>query len=123
MTWGPFAWVRNPIYVANMLVFAGFMVLAGLAWALPILLGAMWLQYHFTVGFEERFLKQRFGETYTEYCRETPRWLGLPRWTRPPEGFSLYPLRKLLKRERSFLVFQVPGGLLLVLSARLFFSW
>lgn len=119
VTWGPFGWVRNPIYIANMLVFAGFTVLAGLAWGLPVLLGLMFLQYTFTVRFEETFLLERFGEDFRSYCRETPRWFGWPRLRRAPEGFEPYPLRKLIKRERSFLLFQVPGGLLLLFLVRI----
>jgi protein-S-isoprenylcysteine O-methyltransferase Ste14 len=102
--WGPFGMARNPIYIANMAFFAGFTVLAGLVWILPVVVGILFLQYHFTVRFEEEFLRRRFGEAFDEYSRSTPRWLPRPRWVKPPAEFEPYPFGKLLKRERSFLI-------------------
>jgi protein-S-isoprenylcysteine O-methyltransferase Ste14 len=29
-------------------------------------------------GYEERALRRRFGETYTEYVRTVPRWIPRP---------------------------------------------
>lgn len=121
--WGPFSLSRNPIYVANMTLFAGFAVLAGMAWALPVLLGLIVAQYHFTVRYEEGFLRDRFGEAYEDYCRSTPRWLGAFRYRPAPAGFAPYPVRKLIKRERSLIFLQVLGGLVLVLVLRLVLPW
>jgi protein-S-isoprenylcysteine O-methyltransferase Ste14 len=71
---GPYRWVRNPIYVAALLVVLGqawlLQSLAVLAYA-----GAMALCFHlFVTGYEERALRRRFGRTYLEYRRTVPRW-------------------------------------------------
>jgi protein-S-isoprenylcysteine O-methyltransferase Ste14 len=81
---GPYRWVRNPIYVAALLVVLGqawlFLSLALLAYAV-----AMALCFHlFVTGYEERALRRRFGRTYLEYRRTVPRWL-----LRPPSGSQL----------------------------------
>jgi protein-S-isoprenylcysteine O-methyltransferase Ste14 len=78
---GPYRWVRNPIYVAALLVVLGE---SWLYLSLPLLAyaGAMALAFHaFVVGYEERTLRRTFGETYAEYVRTVPRWIP-----RPPRG-------------------------------------
>ncbi len=81
---GPYRWVRNPIYVAALLVVLGE---AGLFLSLSLLVyaGAMGIVCHlFVVGYEERTLRRRFGDTYTEYLRTVPRWIPRP----PPRGLG-----------------------------------
>jgi protein-S-isoprenylcysteine O-methyltransferase Ste14 len=75
---GPYRWVRNPIYVAALLVVLGqawlFQSLAVLAYV-----GAMALGFHlFVTGYEERALRRRFGPAYLEYRCTVPRWLLRP---------------------------------------------
>ena len=72
---GPYRWVRNPIYLAALLIVGGeawlFMSLPLLAYA-----GAMAVFFHlFVTGYEERRLSRRFGSTYLEYRRTVPRWI------------------------------------------------
>lgn len=77
---GPYRWVRNPIYVAALLIVLGE---AWLFWSLPLLeyAGAMAVFFHlFVIGYEEPALRRRFGATYLDYRRTVPRWLPrLPR--------------------------------------------
>jgi hypothetical protein len=111
---------RNPIYVANMLAFSGFAILSGLLWLLLVFIGLMWTQYAFTVVYEEKFLVEKFGPSFREYCAETQRWIDWPLWqSRPPRGFDPYPYGKILKRERGFLLVQIVGSLVLLLTLRL----
>ena len=75
---GPYRWVRNPIYLAALLVVLGeawlFMSLWLLAYA-----GLMAVFFHlFVTGYEERTLRRRFGLSYLEYRRTVPRWLPHP---------------------------------------------
>jgi protein-S-isoprenylcysteine O-methyltransferase Ste14 len=72
---GPYRYVRNPMYLSALAVFAGFGLyarsLAVLAFA-----GAWFLFIHaFVLLVEEPGLRRRFGQTYSEYCRRVPRWL------------------------------------------------
>lgn len=72
---GPYRWVRNPIYVAALLIVLGeawlFMSLSLLAYA-----GAMAVCFHlFVIGYEERTLRRRFGSSYLEYQRTVRRWI------------------------------------------------
>ena len=75
---GPYRWVRNPIYIAALLIVLGeawlFMSLPLLAYA-----GVMAVIFHlFVTGYEERTLRRRFGSTYLEYRRTVPRWSVRP---------------------------------------------
>ena len=70
---GPHRWVRNPIYIAALLVVLGE---AWLFLSLPLLVyaGAMATFFHpFVVGYEEPTLRHRFGSSYLEYQRMVPR--------------------------------------------------
>jgi protein-S-isoprenylcysteine O-methyltransferase Ste14 len=72
---GPYRWVRNPIYIAALLVVAGE---AWLFLSLPLLVyaGAMAAFFHlFVTGWEEPALRRRFGGSYLEYRRTVPRWI------------------------------------------------
>jgi protein-S-isoprenylcysteine O-methyltransferase Ste14 len=75
---GPYRWVRNPIYLAAVLVVCGE---AWLFLSLPLLIyaGAMAILFHlFVIGYEERTLRRRFGNAYLDYRRTVPRWLPRP---------------------------------------------
>src|SRR5436190_4827837 len=79
---GPYRWVRNPIYLAALLVVAGE---AWLFLSLPLLTyaGCMAILFHlFVIGYEEPTLRRRFGNAYLDYRRSVSRWL--PR--RPRRG-------------------------------------
>jgi protein-S-isoprenylcysteine O-methyltransferase Ste14 len=72
---GPYRWVRNPIYIAALLVVLGE---AWLFLSLPLLLysATMALLCHlFVIAYEERTLRRRFGDAYVEYLRTVPRWI------------------------------------------------
>lgn len=72
---GPFARSRNPIYLADLLIYLGLTLWAGSAWpllALPVVLLAVhWL----VIAPEETYLRARFGEEYESYTRRVRRWL------------------------------------------------
>lgn len=74
-TTGPYAWIRNPVYIGNIIMLAALCVLCELPWMiLPACLWAF-LIYHLSVQFEETRLSKRFGDAYDEFYRTTPRWI------------------------------------------------
>jgi protein-S-isoprenylcysteine O-methyltransferase Ste14 len=75
---GPYRWVRNPIYIAALLVVVGE---AWLFLSLPLLLyaGALAVSVHlFVIGYEEPTLRRRFGDEYAAYQRHVRRWIPRP---------------------------------------------
>jgi protein-S-isoprenylcysteine O-methyltransferase Ste14 len=72
---GPYRWVRNPIYIAALLVVLGEAWLF-LSVSLLLYVGAMAIFFHlFVTGYEEPTLRRRFGQTYAEYFRTVGRWI------------------------------------------------
>jgi protein-S-isoprenylcysteine O-methyltransferase Ste14 len=72
---GPYAVVRNPMYIANVAIVAGtgiaFRSVGVLAWG-----AATAVAFHvFVVGYEEPVLRRRFGVAYANYCDDVGRWL------------------------------------------------
>jgi protein-S-isoprenylcysteine O-methyltransferase Ste14 len=72
---GLFAHCRNPLYVGNLLILTGLLIVHGNPWVIALLLPAGFFGYSAIVAAEEAFLRQRFGKRYREYCRTVPRWL------------------------------------------------
>lgn len=74
VTVGMFAHSRNPLYVGNLLMLAGYLTIHNNPWAY-VLGGAFFLTaYHAIVAAEEAYLADKFGDRFTRYCRSVPRW-------------------------------------------------
>ena len=72
---GPYRWVRNPMYLAALLVVLGETWLF-LSPSLLLYAGALAvLVALFVIGYEEPTLRRRFGESYVQYQRTVPRWI------------------------------------------------
>jgi hypothetical protein len=72
---GPFALLRNPLYVGNVLIWMGFTLTAGFAWLAPIVAVLLFAEYHAIVRWEETLLEARHGDAYRAYAARVPRWI------------------------------------------------
>jgi protein-S-isoprenylcysteine O-methyltransferase Ste14 len=72
---GPFAFVRNPLYLGNIALWVGFAVSAHLVWLVPIFIVVLALEYHAIVAWEEELLQSRRQDEYREYAARVPRWI------------------------------------------------
>jgi protein-S-isoprenylcysteine O-methyltransferase Ste14 len=72
---GPFAFVRNPLYLGNIALWAGFAFLARLPWLVPIFVVVLGFEYHAIVRWEEQLLESRRGAEYRAYVQRVPRWM------------------------------------------------
>lgn len=77
VTYGPFAWMRNPLYFGNFFIWTGFSVACGITWFLPIALAVFALEYTPIVRFEEAVLESTFGDEYLRYKERTTRWFPI----------------------------------------------
>lgn len=91
ITSGPFAYVRNPLYVGNMLLYGGVgvMSMALFPWLLLFALVCFYFQYYLIVTKEEEYLAERFGDEYAAYREKVRRFV--PRLT---PYRSLHPASK-----------------------------
>ena len=74
-TGGPFAYVRNPIYLASIILGLGMVGLLGDPWMLALYIAVFVFLYTAIVPAEERFLRGQFGDAYARYCAHVPRLL------------------------------------------------
>ncbi|OFW13641.1 MAG: hypothetical protein A3F69_04880 [Acidobacteria bacterium RIFCSPLOWO2_12_FULL_66_10] len=114
---GPFALVRNPIYLGNIALWAGFALIARLVWMAPVIVALLAAEYHAIVRWEERLLESRLGDAYRAYAERVPRWL--PTFTTSPEQLEgTRSWRETLFSERGTLIAIAGGYLLLWLKAQ-----
>jgi len=72
---GPYRFTRNPLYLALLSAFTGFVFLLGSVWVL-LLLPVLALLLHFgVVKREEAYLETKFGEAYRAYRAAVRRWV------------------------------------------------
>ncbi len=97
---GPYAHVRNPLYVGNLGIVLGLCCMAHQPWVYVIAMVFFFGEYFFIIRAEEDFLRSKFGAAFDEFCRTVPRWV--PRLTPAVKG-SLrgggFDWRRALKKE------------------------
>ena len=94
ITNGPFAYVRNPLYLGNMLMYVGVGVMSMAIFPWLVIVAGVWfyVQYYLIVTQEEEYLQKQFGKAYTEYENAVGRFF--PRFKRyvatlpPPKHVS-----------------------------------
>jgi protein-S-isoprenylcysteine O-methyltransferase Ste14 len=72
---GPFAIVRNPLYIGNIALWVGFSLAAHLPLLAPVVAVVLAVEYHAIVRWEEALLESRRGEEYRAYAARVPRWI------------------------------------------------
>jgi protein-S-isoprenylcysteine O-methyltransferase Ste14 len=73
---GPYAFVRNPIYIGSIWISVGAIVTSGLLWLVPITLFYCLGIYSLVIlYYEEPRLLDKYGDPYRRYMVEVPRWV------------------------------------------------
>lgn len=74
---GPYAFVRNPLYVGNILMYVGIGILSNalFPWLSLVAAVVFIVQYTLIVSLEEEFLEKEFGAGYGEYKKNVPRFI------------------------------------------------
>lgn len=77
---GPYAWMRHPLYFANLITALSLALFAQLPWILSVtLLLPVILLYLLLALSEEDLLRKRFGDAFKNYCERVPLFPGLPK--------------------------------------------
>jgi len=79
---GPFAFVRNPLYLGNIVLYLGIGIMSNAVFPWLLLVAAAYFsfQYFQIVLLEEEFLRNTFGAVYEEFSNHVPRFI--PRLSR-----------------------------------------
>jgi len=74
---GPFAHLRNPLYLGNILIYAaiGIMSFAIFPYLQIFALAFFFVQYYFIIKSEEKFLIKEYGDQYKEYSASVRRFI------------------------------------------------
>jgi protein-S-isoprenylcysteine O-methyltransferase Ste14 len=74
---GVFRFVRHPIYLSEIILYSGLLILnISLAAALILVIAILFL--HYISRYEEKLLLAKFGDEYRQYMKEVPMWLPRP---------------------------------------------
>jgi len=86
ITTGPFSYVRNPLYLGNVLMYVGVGVMSNalFPWLPLAALVYFVFQYSMIVSLEEEYLMKSFRDEFTEYCHAVPRFV--PTWKKYTAG-------------------------------------
>jgi protein-S-isoprenylcysteine O-methyltransferase Ste14 len=118
---GPFALTRNPLYIGNIALWAGFALCANLLWLAPLIVVVLAFEYHAIVRWEERLLQERLGERYQIYAAQVPRWIPSTSRRSPGNGSAdsanVFSWRETIYSERGTLIAIGLGFALLWLKA------
>lgn len=68
---GPYAFVRHPLYVGNILSLAGFVLCSQLWWSAPLLIVFLWFYYPPAISYEDRKLHSIFGSDWERWRANT----------------------------------------------------
>ena len=70
---GVFRFVRHPIYLSEILMYGGLLILNfSLAAAFILVIAVLFL--HHISRYEEKLLLEKFGDEYRQYMKEVPMW-------------------------------------------------
>ena len=99
VTAGPYAHVRNPLYLGNFVLSIGVCVVANVYWMIAVLVIGFLIQYTPIILSEETYLLKLCGDRYRTYCATVPRLIPHPRPYVLPSDHD-FSLRRALKSEK-----------------------
>ncbi|MFB3883019.1 MAG: isoprenylcysteine carboxylmethyltransferase family protein [Armatimonadota bacterium] len=107
---GPYAWLRNPMYMGRFFVGLGLALLTWRWFLVAPYVIVYWVYAQARVLGEERRLRELFAGEYQDYCRKVGRWLPRP----PREKLSMerWSWDAVMRNHE----LRVAGGVLLVLA-------
>ncbi len=121
VTTGAFGYVRNPIYIGNIIMYTGVGVMTGVLWLPLVSFIYFFAQYALIISAEEQFLKSRYGEEYLRYSHNVRRFI--PRLSAYPSSSpatSHFNLAKGLRSEAR--TFQAITACIILMSALAYFK-
>ncbi len=66
---GPYAYVRHPLYVGNILLLVGFSIASSQWWPFVAMVALLWFYYPPTISYEDNKLRDIFGAEWEEWSK------------------------------------------------------
>ncbi|NWF93234.1 MAG: isoprenylcysteine carboxylmethyltransferase family protein [Syntrophaceae bacterium] len=112
---GPYAYVKNPLYIGSILITAGFCILADNIYILAI--ATFMFCFHY-IPYKKRVegdrLKKIFGERFEDYDQKVPDYI--PRLTPYSNEKASWRLKNFVENSEEGILFLNLMGILLILS-------
>ena len=112
---GPYAYVKNPLYIGSIFITSGFCFMADNIYFMAFALYMFCFHY---IPYKKRMegdrLKKRFGSQYEDYDEKVPEYI--PRMTRYSDQKGSWRLKHLIENSEEGILLIVLAGILLVLS-------
>ena len=102
-TSGPYSRTRNPLYIGNMLIYLGVVLIAGgkyLSTLFLIVIIYFIFQYSMIISLEEEKLKKLFGNQYEEFCNNVPRIFPRLKAWKNNDNKKPLGIKKVIKTEK-----------------------
>jgi len=116
-TLGMYSIVRHPLYLGNFIIWFSLSAFFRLWWFSLLVMLIFWLYYERIMFAEEEFLREKFGDIYSQWAEKTPAFIPVIRnWCSSDRAFSF---RKAIKNEYkslfaiivAFLILEILGDL------------
>ena len=120
VTWGPYKWVRNPLYAGNAIMGLGWSLMVGWGWVIAFVIAFMLLYSMIIIPAEEEFLADKFGAEYAEFKKRVPQLIPFPRGGFPEKSPNEKPFDSKRAREEEIYSIRVNIIVTAVIFARLF---
>ncbi len=102
VTYGPYGYVRNPLYIGNFFIGLGISVMSNIFIGYILFFILYFFGYSIIIPLEESFLREKWKDEYVHYSNNVPRLIPKFRPYKRKRGFDFYAA---LKSEQStFLV-------------------
>jgi protein-S-isoprenylcysteine O-methyltransferase Ste14 len=118
-TTGIYSCLRHPLYLGNFLMWIGIVIFTYSPVFTIIVSLAFWLYYERIMFAEERFLENKFGETYMQWSLKVPAFI--PSFRNYLNGSVPFSFKSALRREYSG-VFATVFGFAYIDHIRIFFQ-
>ena len=114
---GPYAFVRHPLYVGNILLLVGFSIASSLWWSYLLMVALLLFYYPPTIAYEDNKLHNFFGESWETWSKTTRALI--PTWPKRTAGSekSIWSFKKsLVQNGEPIIVIYLIGCLYLLYS-------
>ncbi len=98
VTYGPYGYVRNPLYIGNFFIGLGISVMANVFFGYLLFFLIYFFGYSIIIPLEEEFLKKKWEDDYVEYTKHVKRIIPIFKPYKQKKGFDFFVA---LKSEKS----------------------
>jgi protein-S-isoprenylcysteine O-methyltransferase Ste14 len=112
---GPYAYVKNPLYIGTILITTGFCILAD---NIYLLAASTWMFCFHYIPYKKKVegdrLKKLFGSRFEDYDQKVPEYL--PRWKPYSNEKAPWRFRYFIENSEEGILLILVAGILLILS-------